>query len=84
MKLIQPYRLHYSELLESITVYTHIFTDGSKYGDNTAASFICQSFEFSKHLPDKESIFTVELEAIVSALRYIKITANNNKFVIFS
>ena len=78
------YRLHYSELLESFTDYTHIFTDGSKDGDKTAAAFICQSFEFSKRLPDKASIFTAELEAIVSALRYIKITVKNNKFVLFS
>ena len=31
----------------------------------------CQSFEFSKRLPNKASIFTAELGAIVSALRYI-------------
>ena len=67
------YRLHYSELLESFTDYTHIFTDGSKDGDKTDAAFICQSFEFSKRLPDQTSIFTAELEAIVSALRYIKL-----------
>ena len=77
------YRLHYSELLESFTDYTHIFTDGSKDGDKTAVAFICQSVEFSKRLPDKASIFTAELEAIVSALRYIKITSKNNKFVVF-
>ena len=77
------YRLHYSELLESFMDYTHIFTDGSNDGDKTAAAFICQSFEFSKRLPDKASIFTAELEAIVSALRYIKITTKNNTFVVF-
>ena len=86
------YRLHYSELLESFTDFTHIFTDGSKDSDKTAAAFICQSFEFSKRLPDKASFFTAELEAIVSALRYIihyfyyyyiKITVKNNKFVVF-
>ena len=77
------YRLHYSELLESFTDYTHIFTDGSKDGDKTAEAFICQSFEFSKRLPDKASIFTAELEAIVSTLRYIKIVVKNNKFVVF-
>ena len=70
-------------MLESFTDYTHIFTDGSKYGDKTGAAFICQSFEFSKRLPDKASIFTVALETIVSALRYIKITTKNNKFVVF-
>ena len=67
------YRLHYSELLESFTDYTHIFTDGSKGGDKAAAAFISQSFEFSKRLPDKVLIFTAELEAIVSALCYIMI-----------
>ena len=80
---IQPYIVHYSELLESFTDYTHIFTDGSKDGDKTAAAFICQYFEFSKRLSDKASIFTAELEAIVSALRFIKITNNNNKFIVF-
>ena len=34
------YRLHYSELLEYFTDYTHIFTDGSKYGDKRAVAFI--------------------------------------------
>ena len=76
------YRLHYSELLESLTDYTHIFTDGSKDGDKTAAAFICQSFEFSKRLPDKASFFSAELGAIVSALRYIRITGKNNQFVV--
>ena len=80
MTLIQPYIVYnYSELLKSFTDYTHIFTDGSKDADKTAAAFICQSFEFSKRLPDQASIFTAELEAIVSALRYIKITTKNNK-----
>ena len=73
------YRLHYSELLESFTDYTHILLVDSKM----AAAFICQSFEFSKRLPDKASIFTAELEAIVSALCYVKVTAKNNKFVVF-
>ena len=76
------YRLYYSELLESFTVYTHMFTGGSKDGDKTAAAFICH-FEFSKRLPDKASIFTAELEAIVSALRYNKSTTKINKFVRF-
>ena len=77
------YHFHYSELLESFTDYTPIFTDGSKNCDRTAVAYICQSFEFSKRLPDKASILTAELEAIVSALRYIKITTKNNKFVVF-
>ena len=76
------YRLYYSELLESFTDFTRIFTDGSKDIDKTAADFICQSFEFSKRLPNKASIFTAELEAKMSALRYIKMTDKNNTFVV--
>ena len=73
------YRLYYSELLESFTDYTHSFTDGSKDGDKTAAAFICPSFEFSKRMPDKSSIFTAELEAVMSALGYIQSTTKTNK-----
>ena len=76
------YRLYYSELLEYFTDYTHIFTDGSNDGDKTAAAFICQSFEFSKRLPDRAFICTTELEAIVSALRSNKSTTKRKKFVI--
>ena len=71
------YRSYYSELLYYFTDHTFIFTDGSKDGNKTAAAFICPSFEFSKRIPDKASIFTAELEAIVYALRYIKSTNEN-------
>ena len=67
------YHLYNSELLESFTDYTHISTDGSKDGDKT----------ISKRLPDKASIFTAELEVIVSDLRYIQNTTKINTFVIF-
>ena len=36
----------------------------------------------SRSLPDKASIFTAEIEALASALRYIKVS-ESNKFVIF-
>ena len=54
------YHLYYSELLASFKDYTHIFTDGFKDSDKTAAAFICQSFEFLKRLPNKAYIFTAE------------------------
>ena len=47
-----------------------------------ALAFVSPSFTFSKRLPDKTSIFTAEMEALVSALRYIKVS-ESNKFVIF-
>ena len=82
MKLIQ--RLFYSESLITLTEYTHNFIDGSQHGDKTAATFICHSFEFSKRLPDKASIFPAELEVILYSWRYIRSTVKNNTFVVFS
>ena len=73
--------------------HAYMFKDGSKDSnvsfskedDKTAATFVCPSFEFSKRLPDKSSIFTSELESIMSALRYIKCmpTTKSNTIVIF-
>ena len=60
----------------------HIYTDGSKDGVKTALAFVSPSFIFSKRLPDKASIFTAEMEALTSALRYIKVL-DSSKFVIF-
>ena len=77
------YRSYYSELLDCFTDLTFMFIDGLKDGDKTAAAFICPSFEFSKRIPDKASIFAAELGEIVSAFRYIKSTTKSNKFVIF-
>ena len=51
-----------------------VFLYGSKDDDKTGAACICSSFEFSKYRPDKATIFTAELGAIISALRYIKST----------
>ena len=82
MKDATLYCLYYSELLDSFTDHTHIFTDGSKDGDKTVVAFICPSFELSKRLPDKASICTAELAAIVSALCYIKSTTKSNILVI--
>ena len=71
-----PSSCHHSELADSDAAY--------KDGDKTAADFICPSFEFSKRIPDKASIFTAELEIVVSALRYKKSTTKSNFIFIFS
>ena len=62
--------------------HVHIYTDGSKDGDRTACAVVTPSFEFSKRLPDRSSIFSAELQALVSALRYCKINTSS-KFAIF-
>ena len=76
------FRLFFAELIEQFGDYTHIYTDGSKDGVKTALAFVSPSFIFSKRLPDKASIFTAEMEALTSALRYIKVL-DSSKFVIF-
>ena len=73
----------HSELLEDYKEYVHIYTDGSKDGDRTASAFVSPSFTFSKRLPNKASIFTAEMEALVSALRFVKVSVAK-KFIIFS
>ena len=76
------FRLLFVELLEQFRDYAHIYTDGSKDGVKTALAFVCLSFTFSKGQPDKASIFTVEMEALASALRYIKVS-DSDKYIIF-
>ena len=76
------FRLFFAELIEQFRDYTHIYNDGSKDGIETALAFVCLSFTFSKGQPDKASIFTVEVEALASALRYI-IVSESKKFIIF-
>ena len=76
------FRLFFAELIEQFRDHTHIYTDGSKDGVKTALAFVSPSFTFSKRLPDKASIFTAEMEALTSALRYIKVL-DSSKFVIF-
>ena len=75
------YRLYYSGLLDAFTDYPHIFTNVFK-DDEKQLCLLFVHHEFSKRLPDKSSNFTAQLEAIVSALRYIQNTSNNNNFVI--
>ena len=69
-------------LAEHLDDHVHIYTDGSKDGDRTACAVVTPSFEFSKRLPDRSSIFSAELQALVSTLRYCKINTSK-KFAFF-
>lgn len=75
--------MYHAEIVDKYKDYTHIYTDGSKDGDRAALAFVSPSFTFSKRLPDKASIFTAELEALVAALRYIKMSSISKKFILF-
>ena len=79
------YRIYFKELCDTLTDCVPIYTDGSKEGDNVAFAIIVTPFStFSKRLLDKASIFTAEMSAILTALKYIKGRKNDNKFVIYS
>ena len=73
------FRTYFAELLESFIDYTQIYTDESKDANKTALAVVYLSFVYSKRLPDKSSIFTAELEALISALRYVKVTNTDQK-----
>ena len=77
------YRHLFSELCEQFDESVFIYTGGSKDGDKVACAVATPSFVTSKRLPDKMSIFSAELEALASALRFI-IVSRSDKFVIFS
>ena len=51
------FRTHFSTLVEHLDDHVHIYTDDSKDGDRTACAVVTSSFEFSKRLPDRSSIF---------------------------
>ena len=73
------FRTYFAELLESFIDYTQIYTDESKDANKTALAVVYPSFVYSKRLPDKSSIFTAELEALIFALRYVKVTNTDQK-----
>ena len=73
-----------SEVLPDYQDYLHIYTDGSKREHLAAYGVHCRYGNLSNRLTDDSSIFTAEVEAMKSALRYIRISPRlNKKFVIF-
>ena len=63
--------------------YTHILLNDLKMAIKKLQLLYVNPFEFPKRLPDNVSLFTTELEAVVSTFCYIKITTKNNRFVAF-
>ena len=68
---------------ESFINYEEIYTYGSKDGDIVAAAAVSEDFIVQIRLPDKSSIFSAELKAILMALRLIEESDKGN-FVVFS
>ena len=73
----------FREILPIYHGYCHIYTDGSKHNEKTAAAYHGTFGTRSYRLPKHASIFTAEVEAIRGALKFIEISWLRN-FVIFS
>ena len=71
------------ELKENFNNHEEVYTDGSKDGDRVAAAAVSDDFVLQVRLPDKSSIFTAELKAILMALVLIEESEEVN-FVVFS
>jgi hypothetical protein len=66
--------------------HVHIFTDGSKSEEKVAAAAVTSKHfkhVFSKRLPDNSSIYSVELSAILLALKLVY-QSRSGKFLIVS
>ena len=62
-----------------------IYTDGSKSSEGVGCSVITEEEVIKKKLPPSASVFTAELLAVLSALRYIFFSSSSGKsFTIFS
>ena len=65
---------------------THIYTDGSKKDDKTAAAMVVPQQDHTEafRLPDGSSIFTAESSAISQALQYVQSNPDISEAAIFS
>jgi ribonuclease HI len=71
----------FNEIRHRYHTYNSIYTDGSKASDKVAA--VTRSSTLQCRLPDRASIFTAEIQAILLALDHIA-KSSDNHFIIFS
>ena len=76
--------IKFKEIVENFSEYEQIFTDGSKQGERVgAAALFSNGAQKSIRLPDKSSIYSVELRALLLALELIE-GSIKKQFIIFS
>ena len=72
---------HASGHADSINIYT----DGSKFSDGVGCSVVTPDQTIKKKLPKSASVFTAELLAVLSALRFIFFSSSSvNSYTIFT
>ncbi len=62
------FRSDFYEIKDRYSDYTSLYTDGSKDGDRVGAAAATPQGESKRRLPDKSSIYSAELRAILLAL----------------
>jgi ribonuclease HI len=73
----------FCEVVEEFLDHIQLYTDGSKEGNRVACAMVTGSTLFQCRLPDRCSIFTAELRAILLALDFIE-GSHHDKFLILS
>jgi len=66
------YRSRFHELSSQYDGFNQLYTDGSKIGDQVASAAVVRNFTKTVRLPDKASIFRVELYTITLAMDFIR------------
>ena len=77
------FKSRFNELRQKYSDFCHMYTDGSKVDRKVASAYVCPWWIRSYRLRDGCSIFTAEVEAIDSALRYVKVSSVE-RFMIFT
>ena len=78
------YMIKFKEIVENFSEYEQIYTDGSKQGNRVgAAALIPNGAQKSIRLPNKSSIYSAELRALLLALELIE-GSTKKHFIIFS
>jgi len=77
------YRSRFHELCSYYDGFYRLYTDGSKIGDQVVSAAVARNSTKTVRLPDRASIFRVELYAITLAMDFIR-HSKDIKFIVFS
>ena len=77
------YRSRFHELFSHYDGFRQLYMDSSKMSDQVASAAVARSSTKMVRLPDKTSIFRVELYAITLAVDFIR-PSKHTKFIVFS
>jgi ribonuclease HI len=77
------FKSKFGELRSSMGTVFEIYTDGSKQGEKVGGAIYCEHGCRLRRLPDRSSVYSAELEAILMAIEFIR-KSRLESFAIFS